>query len=276
MTEYSCLRIIGSIETGNPTKSEGYRREQKMMFGRKRHRESADLESRRELRRQKRKRERRRHILLFLAAVFTVILIFFLGNKVREQIQERRLLKARNESFVGAPPFEVDLLEPNEYSRPGTPLKKIKGIVVHYTANPGTTAKNNRDYFQGLKDSHATKVSSHFVVGIEGEIVQCIPSTEIAYASNSRNEDTLSIECCHLDETGAFTDATYISLVRLTGWLCYRFNLTSEDVIRHYDVTGKNCPKYYVENPGKWEKFKKDVEKQIREVEKEAEKAENP
>ena len=75
---------------------------------------------------------------------------------------------------------------------------------------------------------------------------------------------------------GAFTDATYISLVRLTGWLCYRFNLTSEDVIRHYDVTGKNCPKYYVENPGKWEKFKKDVEKQIREVEKEAEKAENP
>ena len=70
-------------------------------------------------------------------------------------------------------------------------------------------------------------------------------------------EDTLSIECCHVDESGAFTDATYISLVRLTGWLCYRFNLTSEDVIRHYDVTGKNCPKYYVEHPDKWQEFKK-------------------
>ena len=162
------------------------------------------------------------------------------------------------------------MLTSNEYSRPGTPLEKVKGIVVHYTANPGTTAKNNRDYFQGLKDSHETKASSHFVVGIEGEIVQCIPSSEIAYASNSRNEDTLSIECCHVDESGAFKKDTYISLVRLTGWLCYRFNLTYEDVIRHYDVTGKNCPKYYVEHPDKWQEFKKDVDKQIQEVEKEA------
>ena len=130
------------------------------------------------------------------------------------------------------------------------------------------------DYFDGLKESHETKVSSHFVVGIDGEIVQCIPSSEVAYASNSRNDDTLSIECCHVDETGEFTDATYLSLVRLTGWLCYRFNLTEEDVIRHYDVTGKICPKYYVENPEQWEKFKKDVKAQIKEVEKEVKESE--
>ena len=241
-----------------------------------RYEEDAGLETRKERRKKLRRRRRRRNIMMFILAVLTVLTGFFLVNKISEQVAEKRLLKERNNSFVGAPPFEVDLLDVNEYSRPGTSLKEIKGIVVHYTANPGTTAKNNRDYFQGLKDSHETKVSSHFVVGYEGEIVQCVPSTEIAYASNSRNEDTLSIECCHLDETGEFTNATYISLVRLTGWLCWRFNLTSEDVIRHYDVTGKNCPKYYVENPGKWEKFKKDVEKQIREVEKEAEKAENP
>ena len=108
-------------------------------------------------------------------------------------------------------------------------------------------------------------------MGYEGEIVQCVPSTEIAYASNSRNEDTLSIECCHLDETGKFTDATYISLVRLTGWLCWRFNLTEQDVIRHYDVTGKICPKYYVENQGAWEQFKDDVKKQIQKVDEEVE-----
>ena len=108
----------------------------------------------------------------------------------------------------------------------------------------------------------------------DGKIVQCIPSTEVAYASNSRNDDTLSIECCHIDETGEFTDATYLSLVRLTGWLCYRFNLTEEDVIRHYDVTGKICPKYYVENPKQWEKFKKDVKTQIKEVEKEVKESE--
>ena len=102
--------------------------------------------------------------MMFILAVLTVLAGFFVVNKIKESLEEKRLLKERNDSFVGAPPFEVDLLDVNEYSRPGTPLEEIKGIVIHYTANPGTTAKNNRDYFQGLKDSHETKVSSHFVV----------------------------------------------------------------------------------------------------------------
>ncbi len=168
----------------------------------------------------------------------------------------------------------MNLLDVNEYSRPGIPLKKIKGVVVHYTANPGSTAAENRNYFEGLKDSHETKVSSHFVIGIEGEIVQCIPSSEIAYASNSRNDDTLSIECCHKDETGEFTQATYDSLVKLVGWLCYRFDLKSSDVIRHYDVTEKICPKYFVDHPDAWEQFKKDVDGQIQVVAEEVKAAE--
>ena len=207
--------------------------------------------------------------MLLGTVVLTACLIAVGGTRIGAAMEERRLLEARNESFVGAPPFDVELLDVNEYSRPGISLEQINGIVIHYTANPGSTAQNNRDYFEGLKDSHETKVSSHFVVGIEGEIVQCIPSSEIAYASNSRNSDTLSIECCHTDETGEFTEATYTSLVRLTGWLCYRFNLTSEDVIRHYDVTGKICPKYYVDYPNAWEQFKADVGKQIKTVEQE-------
>ena len=220
-------------------------------------------------RKKRRKKVMIQKITIFGAALLTACLIAVGGNRIGAAIEERRLLEARNESFVGAPPFDVELLDVNEYSRPGIPLEQINGIVIHYTANPGSTAQNNRDYFEGLKDSHETKVSSHFVVGIEGEIVQCIPSSEIAYASNSRNSDTLSIECCHPDETGKFTDATYTSLVRLTGWLCYRFNLTSEDVIRHYDVTGKICPKYYVDHPEAWEQFKTDVGEQIKVVEQE-------
>lgn len=220
-------------------------------------------------RKKRRRKARIRRIILLGAAVFTACLIAAAGNRIGEALEEKRLLEARNTSFAGAPPFQVDLLDINEYSRPGIPLEQINGIVIHYTANPGSTAQNNRDYFEGLKDSHETKVSSHFVVGIEGEIVQCIPSSEIAYASNSRNSDTLSIECCHTDETGKFTEATYTSLVRLTGWLCYRFDLTSEDVIRHYDVTGKLCPKYYVDHPEDWEQFKEDVGEQIKAVEQE-------
>ena len=158
------------------------------------------------------------------------------------------------------PELDVELLTVNPYSRPGTALEKVNGIVIHYTANPGATAIANRNYFENLKDTHTTKASSHFVVGLEGEIVQCIPTAEIAYASNDRNSDTISIECCYKNEDGSFEQATYDSVIRLTAWLCEKFGLTSEDVIRHYDVTGKLCPLYYVEHEDAWTQFKTDVD----------------
>ena len=126
------------------------------------------------------------------------------------------------------PEIDVELLTPNEYSRPVITNEKINGIVVHYTANPGSTAMENRDYFEGLKDTHLTKVSSNFVIGLEGEIVQCIPTWEMA-------------------------------LVQLCVWLCVKYDLTAEDVIRHYDVTGKDCPKYFVENEEAWVQFRENI-----------------
>ena len=68
-----------------------------------------------------------------------------------------------------------------------------------------------------------------------------------------------AIECCIPDDTGRFNDATYQTLVHLVAWLCGRYDLTMDDVIRHYDVTGKNCPKYYVEHEDAWKQFKVDV-----------------
>lgn len=161
------------------------------------------------------------------------------------------------------PDIDVKLLTINEYSRPGTKTERIKGIVLHYTANPGSTAMQNRNYFEGLKDSKETSVSSHFVVGLKGEIVQCIPTWEVAYASNERNADTISIETCHPTADGSYTKATYQSMVDLTAWLCKKFGLTEDDVIRHYDITEKNCPKYFVENEEAWDTFKKDVGKAL-------------
>ena len=157
------------------------------------------------------------------------------------------------------PEIDVQLLDINEYSRPEIESDGITGIVIHYTANPGSTAQENRDYFEGLKDTHETSASSNFVVGLEGEIIQCVPTWEVAYASNERNKDTISIECCHPDETGKFTEETYQSMVQLTAWLCRKYRLTADTVIRHYDVTGKNCPKYFVENEEAWANFKEDV-----------------
>ena len=159
--------------------------------------------------------------------------------------------------------IDVELLTPNEYSRPQIELAKVKGIVIHYTANPGSTAIDNRNYFEGLMNTGTTHASSHFIVGLDGEIVQCIPTTEQAYASNGRNDDTIAIECCHEDKSGRYNDKTYASLVRLTAFLCKKYNLTEKDIIRHYDVTGKMCPKYYVKHEDKWKDFKKDVKKEL-------------
>lgn len=160
---------------------------------------------------------------------------------------------------IPQPEINEMLLTPNDFSRPQTPLKKVNGIVVHYTANPGTSAEANRNYFENLRIQQTTSASSHFVIGLEGEIIQCIPLDEIAYASNDRNDDTISIECCHPDETGKFNEKTYQSLVALTAWLCSVYNLDKDDIIRHYDVTGKVCPLYFVEHEDAWDTFKDDV-----------------
>ncbi|WP_297242521.1 peptidoglycan recognition protein family protein [uncultured Flavonifractor sp.] len=154
----------------------------------------------------------------------------------------------------------VELLPVNPYSRPGIPLEQVNGIVIHYVGNPGTTAAQNHSYFENLAQTGETYASSHFLVGLEGEIIQNVPLDEIAYCSNQRNEDTISIECCHPDDSGAFNQATYDSLVQLTRWLMEAYDLDTDQVIRHYDVTGKICPKSFVENPEEWEQFLKDLE----------------
>lgn len=153
----------------------------------------------------------------------------------------------------------------NPFSRPGTPLEEINAVVIHYVGNPGTTAKANRDYFAALAlGRDGTYASSHFVVGLEGEVIQCIPLTEVAYASNHRNRDTVAVEVCHPDETGEFSLETYAAVVELTAWLCREFDLdAAEDVIRHYDVTGKECPRWYVKNPEAWEAFRVAVEEEM-------------
>ena len=149
-----------------------------------------------------------------------------------------------------------DILPLNPYSRPGTPLETIDGVVVHYVGNPGTSAAANRSFFANLALTHETYASAHFIVGLEGEVLQCVPLAEIAYCSSQANDHTVSIEVCHADEAGEFSAETMASLLRLTAWLCEEFDLAPADVIRHYDVTGKVCPKYYVDHPEAWEDFR--------------------
>lgn len=220
----------------------------------------------------RRRARRRRHPVLPL--LFAVLLLFGVPWLVRN-----RTVPAGNAPDAGGAPvtlppdgaatltvtpaptakptvpdwITVDLLPVNEYSRPGEALEQVNGVVVHYVGNPGTTARQNRSYFGHLAQTHETYASSHFVVGMDGEVIQCVPLEEISYCSSSRNSDTIAIECCHPDESGAFTAETAVSLKKLLNWLIEIYGLERDDILRHYDVTGKECPVYYVKHPDAWE-----------------------
>lgn len=207
-------------------------------------------------RRKRRKKTDRRAVYIRAGILALIALTLILGIYSCVSGGRRNL-----DVDASEPDIDVQLLDVNAYSRPGIETEGINGIVIHYTANPGSTAQENRDYFNDLQYTHTTEASSNFIIGLEGEIIQCVPTWEVAYASNERNFDTVSIECCHPDESGEFTDETYRSLVQLTAWHCMKFDLTEEDVIRHYDVTGKICPKYFVDHEDEWEEFRLNVRK---------------
>ena len=178
------------------------------------------------------------------------------------------LLRSKTDDafWVGCPARDIELLTPNDYSRPQTALDTVNNLVIHYVGNAGSSAMDNRNYFESLKDSHERSASSHFVIGLSGEIVQCIPISEIAYASKNRNNDTISIECCHPGDDGQFNEYTYWSLVELSAWLCKKFHLNPQEILRHYDVTEKLCPLYYVEHPDEWQTLKDTIERRMYEI----------
>lgn len=161
--------------------------------------------------------------------------------------------------------IQEKLLTINPYSRSGEKQSKIEYIVVHWVGNAGSSAIANRNYFENLKNTHKTYASSHYIIGLNGEIIQCIPDNEVAFHSGSysMNRKSIGIEDCHPDWDGKFNDNTYNSLIELCANLCKEYNINVNNVIRHFDVTGKNCPKYYVEHDEEWQQLKQDINNKI-------------
>lgn len=220
------------------------------------------------VRMKRRKRRRRRFIikrilcLIFTASAIALVCYGAVGiyNSVNRKDKDDTKAESqlKNAADITVPDWvDVQIINIHGTARSGIKLTAVKNIVIHYVGNPGTTAQNNRDFF----NKSDTEVSSHFVVGLDGEIIQCVPLNEKSAASNWRNSDTISVEVCHPDESGKFNQASYNSLIKLTAWLCHEFGLDQEDVIRHYDITGKMCPLYYAEHEDKWEDLKNDVKK---------------
>ena len=144
----------------------------------------------------------------------------------------------------------VRLHIPRRVNAPGTGIVP-KGIILHYIGNPGTTARQNASYFAHV----GTQTSVHYIVD-EEEIIEIIPPEEKSYGTSDRahNESFIQIEMCHPDASGRIEEAVLEKVVWLCRELMGRYGIT--EIIRHYDVTGKKCPLWYVEHPEEWEALK--------------------
>jgi N-acetylmuramoyl-L-alanine amidase len=166
--------------------------------------------------------------------------------------------------------IQEKLLTRNKFSRPGVSLRAVKGIVVHWVANPKTTAEQNRNYFESLKhNSEGRYAGAHFIIGLGGEVIQCLLENEIGYhvganqytpraldeLSTYPNDCTIGIELCHINWEGEFTPETLKAAKELILDLCERYSLGKNNIYRHYDITEKECPRYFVVNPDQWDKF---------------------
>lgn len=167
--------------------------------------------------------------------------------------------------------IKYEYINMNKFSRPGIRNSGIKGIIMHYTANKGGTARNHKTYFNNLSGVYAS--AQLFVDDIEAICI--IPLNEVAYHANdiqkyvngqpyyplrsilgNANYSTIGVEMC-LDKNGNITEKTFQNTVKAVKELIAIYpNITREKIWRHFDVTGKNCPAPWVAKPSELERFK--------------------
>lgn len=177
----------------------------------------------------------------------------------------------------------TDMLLTNKNARPGTRITP-RGLVIHWTANEGkgANAVANRNYF----NKPTTEASAHYIVD-DRQIVRCLPENEMGYhvgaksykpealkqLSSYPNNCTIGIEMC-VNADGDFK-AMYQRTVELAADILRRYGWGVDHLWRHYDVTGKNCPAYFVGDDyarkytgltaqQAWAKFKADVQAALR------------
>ena len=138
-----------------------------------------------------------------------------------------------------------------KFNRPGT-KSTPKRICIHYTGDPGATAERLALFFAANPNA---QTSSQYIVGLNGEIIRCIPDNEIAYAASGKNAGTIHIEVCHADKTGVFAEKSIAALAELVPYLMDKYDITAENVVRHYDLTRKACPMYYIDS-ARWAELK--------------------
>lgn len=176
--------------------------------------------------------------------------------------------------------WRTDYVMINKFSRPGNEALSRKGVVLHWTANPGATDENHAEFFDGKDGGGSRAAGAHIFVDRDSATL-IVPLDEIAYHANEKackitklkgsitrgdgstykgdaNVTTIGVEMC-VEKNGTIHPDTVKRTVEVIAELCRMYKLGEGDIYRHYDVTGKACPKPFVDKPELFEKFKNDV-----------------
>jgi N-acetylmuramoyl-L-alanine amidase len=167
-------------------------------------------------------------------------------------------------------PYKTDLVQVNKYSRPGTKINSVKGLIIHWTANPGGSDTAHKVFFDSADGGGSRYAGAHLFIDSDSS-TQIIPFDEVAYHANEQknrigklggnaNLTTIGIEMC-VEKDGTIHSETVKRTIQLVAHLCQFYKLGVNDIYRHYDVTGKNCPRPWVEDPSQFAQFKNEVNK---------------
>lgn len=157
--------------------------------------------------------------------------------------------------------------------------KDIKYLVIHYTGNDGDSAKGNANYFK----THIVEASAHYFVDDNG-IIQSVPDDFAAYSVGGRkypscaktgggrfygkctNANSISVELCDTRKNGKydFTEKTLENAAELSRLLLKKYKIPVDNIIRHFDVTGKNCPALFVSDEKAWKAFKERIVDEVK------------
>ena len=143
---------------------------------------------------------------------------------------------------------------------------QILYLVKHYVGATGGAENNCRFFYDTYRGA-----SAHYFIDHDGSIWQCVEENDIAWHVGAssykhrecRNSNSIGVELCvKKDKNGRwyYTEATKKAAVELFAYLADKYRIPEDHILRHYDVTGKNCGEPDVRSGNKvWSKFKKDV-----------------
>jgi N-acetyl-anhydromuramyl-L-alanine amidase AmpD len=184
---------------------------------------------------------------------------------------------AKSSGTVSAPSIDKTTYRLGSGSEHGAQTPQY--VVMHWAIN--TTCQGIYNQFksnQTTSDSSKKGVAAHYAIGNDGSIFQMVDDNIQCWHSKSHhNKYSIGIESCTKSiTTGEYTEAGYNANVHLAAYLCKTYNINpSTNLLRHYDCSGKACPRWFAPNPDytdsgvlypknsncdtDWAKFKSDV-----------------